>query len=35
MALTPSTMIPLQHVAPDFNLLDIKIKENVSLTKFK
>ena len=35
MALTPSTMIPLQHMAPDFNLLDIKLKENVSLTKFK
>ena len=35
MALTPSTMLPLQHMAPDFNLLDVKLKENVSLTKLK
>lgn len=35
MALTPSTMLPLQHMAPDFNLLDVRFKENVSFTELK
>ena len=29
MALTPSTMLPLQHTAPDFKLLDVNKKTEV------
>ena len=35
MALTPSNMLPLQHMAPDFNLLDVMHQENISLTELK
>ena len=35
MALTPSTTLPMQHMAPEFNLLDVRLKENVSFTKLK
>ena len=35
MALTPSTTLPMQHMAPDFNLLDVRLKENVSFTELK
>ena len=35
MVLTLSTMLPLQHTATDFNLLDVMIQENVSLNGFK
>jgi len=35
MALTPSTMLPLQHMAPDFNLLDVMHQENILLTELK
>ena len=33
MALTPSTMLPLQHRAPGFNLLDVIHQENILLTE--
>ncbi|MCP6757579.1 MAG: thioredoxin family protein [Fischerella sp. CENA71] len=34
MALTPSTMLPLGTLAPDFQLLDVVSSETVSLSKF-
>jgi thiol-disulfide isomerase/thioredoxin len=35
MALTPSSMLPLGTVAPDFNLLDTKTNKMVSLQQIK
>ena len=33
MALTPSTMFPLNNTAPDFNLLDVNTNKKVSLNE--
>ncbi len=35
MSLTPSNMMPLGTLAPDFNLLDVVTEEMVSLADIK